>query len=265
MTARWGLLFVAALCGDVHGVSITSNDQAQIDVYVNDVYVAPPGWVLAHEAALMEAASQNTGLMRREVEASAASLAAVAGAATSDWNPTIVTSSNTIDLNGAWVSSASKEARVIADAVATGPGSFKVNLYIKEGGRRVEFAHAGRNYWATMSGRGTLNWNDGSTWTRKVDCKWSDFTDFGACGGPCAANEQQRQREYEYLQENGGAPCIGPLLRCQESSYCGGQDQAQEEQMGQKAVKLGHRHDSRGAVTIVPTMPTRGGVKPLHR
>lgn len=234
MMARWGLLLVAALCADVHGVSVTSNDQAQ-----NDVDVAPSGRVLADDAALMEAASQKTGLMRREVEASPASLAAVAGAATYDWNPETVTSSNTIDLNGAWVSSFSKEARVIADTVATGPGNFKVDLYIKQGGRRVEFAHGGRNYWATVSGRGTLNWNDGSTWTRKVDCKWADWTEFGACGGPCGANEQQRQREYEYLQENGGAPCIGPLLRCQESSYCGGQDQEGQEE--QKHVELAQR------------------------
>mmetsp|Transcript_60128 Transcript_60128/g.131728 ORF Transcript_60128/g.131728 Transcript_60128/m.131728 type:complete len:242 (+) Transcript_60128:287-1012(+) len=181
------------------------------------------GLVLATSIAVVRAVAvtreeqvqHGSSMMRREADSSSSE-----GKAAAHWAPTAVTSSNVIDLNGDWTASASGENRVIADNVATGPNSFKVDLYIKQGGRRVEFQSGNKSYWATLTGRGALNWNDGNMWTRKVDCKWSDWTDFGACGGPCAAGEQQRQREYEYLQENGGKPCVGELLRCQESAYC---------------------------------------------
>lgn len=161
---------------------------------------------VAHSRSPAGAAS----MMRREADRDAAA---------ASWSPRQTISSNVLDLDGTWTTATGRN-NIISGNTVTQPTGKKTDIVIKEGGRRVEMQVAGTNYWGLVVGRGTLNWNDGDVWTRKVDCQWQDWSEFGACAGPCGKGKQQRQRGYAYVQENGGAPCEGPTLDCFATSYC---------------------------------------------
>lgn len=201
----------------------------------------------ASKGGYISASALSASMMRREVlphdhqEGAAPSLAEGASASAVFSPRRRVTSTNVVDLDGQWVTSDGTE-RDISGSMVTGAGDYRLFLSIKQGGRRLEMTQNGKNYWASLSGMGSFNWNDGEVWKRKVDCKFSDWTDFGACGGPCKATEQQRQREYTFLQENDGEACIGPILQCQESTYCGADIQvnASNDTSGASSADVGH-------------------------
>lgn len=137
---------------------------------------------------------------------------------------TIIQSSpSSIELDGKWTTASGLNLTISGEDVAgQTPSGYHESIKISDGGRRVEMhvPEEGVRYWADLSGRGSLNWNDGDVWSRPIDCAWQTWAIFGACGGPCPQGMQQRRRDFEYLQENGGSPCSGPKEECREAKFC---------------------------------------------
>ena len=42
-----------------------------------------------------------------------------------------------------------------------------------------------------------------------IDCKWSEFSNWGECSKSCGGGFQFRERTIERLARNGGRPCLG--------------------------------------------------------
>jgi len=130
-------------------------------------------------------------------------------------------SKNEVSLDGTWTTATGRTREVRnRGTVVTGPDGFISKVIVKLQGRRMEMTAAGMNYWAFLTGRGSLQWNDGDLWTRSVDCAWGPWSSFGACGGVCEEGSQQRTRDYLYLQENGGQACHGSKEECHSSPRC---------------------------------------------
>mmetsp|Transcript_11037 Transcript_11037/g.24293 ORF Transcript_11037/g.24293 Transcript_11037/m.24293 type:complete len:246 (-) Transcript_11037:130-867(-) len=138
-------------------------------------------------------------------------------------NQIVQSSPDGIDLNGPWTTASGLKINVDGTAVSGPSGSgYAETLTIQNGGRRVQMYVADQKttFWGTLNGRGSINWNDGDVWTRPIDCVWSPWSLFGACGGPCPQGMQQRKRGFEFLEENQGQPCRGAKEECREAVFC---------------------------------------------
>jgi len=142
-------------------------------------------------------------------------------------NSVVQSSPSAIDLDGRWMTASGMNLTIAGEEVAGSAGTgYKEFIKVSNGGRRVEMhvPEEDTKYWAVLSGRGSLNWNDGDVWSRPIDCVWQPWAIFGACGGPCPAGMQQRRRDFEFLQENGGSPCTGAKEECREAKFCASTD-----------------------------------------
>ena len=65
-----------------------------------------------------------------------------------------------------------------------------------------------------------------------MDCKWTDWAQWGKCSKPCGGGDRTRRRRQEQKAANGGQVCKGPAVETEQCNRDACQEKKQQKKKG---------------------------------